>query len=84
MTLEDKLRTGLRSSKYMGGLTFGVFIAVLIVSWFFGSSPYLFDSFEMLALGYIFGCGLGIMTGRDQIRIYVKDFLQSSDETEDV
>lgn len=78
-SLENQIRQGIKSSRRVGLIFLGISLLILIVAWFF-VEPNIIDPFEILAIAYSFGCGMGAMAGMDQVRVHVKDILQPSGE----
>ena len=79
--MEARVKIGLKKSKGIGLFLFIGFVIVLAVSWFY-ADPYNFDGIEIFFIGYVFGCALGVMTGRDIIRSEVKSLFQESKGSE--
>ena len=82
MSLEEAVRKGLRSAKYLSIFMWGAFVLLIFSSWVIGG-PSIIDAFEFMALSFAFGCSLGMTAGWDTVRIEVKKILQRSDETGD-
>ena len=81
MSLEEAVRKGLRSAKYLSIVMWGVLALLIFISWVI-VEPSIIDNFELMALTYAFGCSLGMTAGWDTVRIEVKKILQTSEKME--
>ena len=82
MSLEEAIKEGLRTTRLIGYLLGMVTITVFFIFWFL-IGPKAIDYFETVALAYVLGCFFGVMVGRDNVRGYFEEFLQSSEKTQE-
>ena len=80
MSLEEAVRKGLRSAKYLSIFMWGAFVLLFFIVWV-NSEPSRIDNFEFMSLSFAFGCSLGMTAGWDTVRIEVKKILQRSDDS---
>jgi len=81
MSLEEAVRKGLRSAKYLSIFMWGVSVLLFFISWVI-VEPNRIDLFEFMGLTFAFGGSLGMTAGWDTVRIEVKEILRSSEKTE--
>ena len=80
--MESKIKIGLKKSRNFGLLLMVCVAIFFAIAWFY-AEPYSFNEIEIFGIAYTFGIALGVMGGRDIIRIEVKDLLQDSSETKE-
>jgi len=79
MSLESSLREGLKSAKYFAAFCWVSSILIILL---IRSFPRPVETFEFMAIAFMFGLSLGATAGWDTVKVNVKKLLQTSETTE--